>query len=187
MAFSRYRDSGSSRLPDSVVRRAHDSATDLTVPSADDRVLHGDLHHQNVLRRLPAAAEDTSAYGAPTGYDAQTSWVAIDPHGWFGDPAFDTAALVAQPTRTIAETPDPAQLTRRRAAILAEVTGSPRPHPGLGDRGSGHQRTRCPRTTISWPVRRCAWPRACWPDPEAGLAAPGRHLCDSAGWCRLCG
>lgn len=126
MAFSRYRDSGSSRLPDSVVRRAHDLATDLTVPSADDRVLHGDLHHQNVLRRLPAAAEDTSAYGAPTGYDAQTSWVAIDPHGWFGDPAFDTAASLLNPHETIAETPDPAQLTRRRAAILAEVTGIPR-------------------------------------------------------------
>ena len=44
-----------------------------------DVVLHGDLHHGNVLR----GPDDT--------------WVAIDPHGFVGDPGYDGGALLYNP------------------------------------------------------------------------------------------
>ena len=42
-------------------------------------VLHGDLHHENVLR---------SGGG---------QWLAIDPHGWVGDPGYDLGAILYNP------------------------------------------------------------------------------------------
>lgn len=44
----------------------------------DERPLHGDLHHDNILQ-------------APRG------WIAIDPAGLYGDPAFDAANLLYNP------------------------------------------------------------------------------------------
>ena len=73
-------------------------------------VLHGDLQHLNVLN---------------TG----EGWRAIDPHGWVGDPAFEAAALLANP-RGLVEGGDArgmdgrrlAERSGRRAEIYAEVT-----------------------------------------------------------------
>lgn len=112
--FARYEERGSDRLPAPVVDRAKSLTAELTVPGPGDLVLHGDLHHDNILRALPSGA-------APDREGAH--WVAIDPHGWIGDPAFDTAASLLNPHEAIAGAPDPGALTRRRSAILAEVTG----------------------------------------------------------------
>lgn len=88
-------------------------AGELSAPQVHDTVLHGDLHHQNVLR---------------SGWDPATcQWLAIDPHGWWGDPTFDCVAMLL-------DLHDPAALTGlsdlqvrqrtlRRIAILAEHTG----------------------------------------------------------------
>lgn len=46
--------------------------------SADDRVLHGDLHHDNVLR-------------------AGDEWKAIDPFGRVGDAGFDCGPMLYNP------------------------------------------------------------------------------------------
>lgn len=87
-------------------------ARDLAVPSAGDRVLHGDAHHQNLVRDGDGGPGDT--------------WRAIDPHGWWGDPAFDAAAYLVDLHQGGLRRDDPARLARRRAAILAEGTGLPR-------------------------------------------------------------
>lgn len=63
-------------------------------------LLHGDLHHGNILRD-----------GA--------GWRAIDPRGLAGDPAFEAAALLRNPPGAAAV----AQNGARRIAILAETTG----------------------------------------------------------------
>lgn len=108
VAFDRPRDP---RLPDDLRSAARSAFDDLLVDSGVPHVLHGDLHHMNVLR-------------GPDG------WRAIDPHGWVGDAAFDAAALFASP-RGLVDGGDArgmdgralAVRTRRRAAIVAEVTG----------------------------------------------------------------
>lgn len=102
-----------SRLPGPVVDAAQRMLAEL-LAEADDVascVLHGDLQHHNVLH----SGED---------------WIAIDPHGWVGDPAFEAAALLANPRGLVEggdargmDGRDLAARSRRRAAIYAEVTG----------------------------------------------------------------
>ncbi len=65
-------------------------------------ILHGDLHHWNILsgQRQP--------------------WLAIDPHGRVGDRGYDCVSLMCnRPTRSC-QGKDESKLMARRAAILAE-------------------------------------------------------------------
>ncbi len=68
--------------------------------------LHGDLHHFNVLR------------------DGET-WVAIDPEGVVGDPAYECAAFLRNPVPELADSPDLPRLLHRRIVRLAERFGDP--------------------------------------------------------------
>ena len=102
------------RVPDDLRDRARAVLDDLLADAPADVVLHGDLHHFNVLR---ARWEDPPA------------WRCIDPHGWIGDPVFEVAAMLANP-RGLAEGDARGidggamlRLAERRRAILAEVTG----------------------------------------------------------------
>ena len=99
------------RIPVSLIADARRVFLDLVADVVDPVVLHGDLQHLNVL-------------------NAGDGWRAIDPHGWIGDPAFEAAALLANP-RGLVEGGDArgmdgrelAGKARRRAAIYAETTG----------------------------------------------------------------
>lgn len=109
------------RLPREVRYLAQQLCDEL-LGSMDCRVVHGDLQHRNVLRH---------------GVSDDHRWVAIDPHGWLGDPSFEFAAALAAPeslmqihpeaeTRRDARGIDPAPLvaaTARRIGILAEISG----------------------------------------------------------------
>ncbi len=67
-------------------------------------LLHGDLHHGNVLaaRREP--------------------WLAIDPKGLIGEPAFETVALLHNPERLLSA-PQPGRILARRVDQLSEHLG----------------------------------------------------------------
>lgn len=102
------------RVPDALRDRARAVLDDLLADDSESVVLHGDLHHFNVLR---ARWEDPPL------------WRGIDPHGWIGDPVFEVAAMLANP-RGLAEGDargidgqEMLRLADRRRAILAEVTG----------------------------------------------------------------
>lgn len=68
-------------LPRPLVEQALGLFDDLTASSPTSVLLHGDLHHDNVLR-------DESS---------ESGWVAIDPHGWVGDPGFDVGPMLYNP------------------------------------------------------------------------------------------
>ncbi len=70
-------------------------------------LLHGDLHHGNVLRD-----------GA--------GWRAIDPFGAIGEPAFDTGTLLSNPVSWLPHQLDLGAIQHRRVAILAERLGESR-------------------------------------------------------------
>lgn len=72
-------------------------------------MLHGDVHHGNVLR-----------FGGGDA-DGDDDWRAIDPKGLVGDPGFDTANVLANPTPAIALRPG---RLARRARVIAEETGA---------------------------------------------------------------
>lgn len=61
------------------LNRARDVARELLASSTCPGVLHGDLHHNNVL------------------FDAARGWLAIDPKGLLGDRAYDIANLICNP------------------------------------------------------------------------------------------
>ncbi|WP_214411202.1 aminoglycoside phosphotransferase family protein [Sphaerisporangium fuscum] len=66
-------------LPLDLVVRAGGLMRELCASATERVVLHGDLHHDNVL----------SATREP--------WLAIDPHGLVGDPGYDAATMLFDP------------------------------------------------------------------------------------------
>jgi streptomycin 6-kinase len=99
---------GASPLPEGMLSRAQRVVTELLASTPEVRVLHGDLHHENIV----------SAERAP--------WLAIDPKGMVGDPGFETAAFMNNPARRMESWSAPAQYLLRRADILAERLEYPR-------------------------------------------------------------
>lgn len=87
-------------LDPAMLDRAAGLFRDLAAAAPAPVLLHGDLHHGNILRD-----------GA--------GWRAIDPRGLAGDPAFEAAALLRNPPGAAVV----AQNAARRIAILAETTG----------------------------------------------------------------
>ena len=70
---------GDDPLPRRLVERARDLWAELCASAPRRVVLHGDLHHENVL----AATREP--------------WLAIDPHGVLGDPGYEIGAVLYNP------------------------------------------------------------------------------------------
>lgn len=85
-----------------VLQRASALAEDLLTDQQDERPLHGDLHHWNVLD------------GGPRG------WLTIDPNGLKGERAFEFALMVL-PTDLARDT-DP-RVLQGRTHLIAELAG----------------------------------------------------------------
>jgi len=66
-------------LPIDLVVRAGGLMRELCASATERVVLHGDLHHDNILRAT------------------REPWLAIDPHGIVGDPGYEVGALLFNP------------------------------------------------------------------------------------------
>jgi streptomycin 6-kinase len=97
-------DGGSGPIPPRLADRAERLFAELVQSQASPVLLHGDLHHDNIL----------------AGHDGV--WRAIDPKGVTGEPAYELGAFLRNPG-TLLDHPDPAAITERRIAIFAEVLG----------------------------------------------------------------
>jgi streptomycin 6-kinase len=96
---------GTGPLPATIVERAEALLAWLLAAPARPLLLHGDLHHLNIL----------SAGRAP--------WLVIDPKGILGDPAFEPAALMLNPWDSLLKLPQPGRIIRRRLDLLAAELG----------------------------------------------------------------
>lgn len=94
---------GTGALPADVVERGEREHAELVASSAPPVVLHGDLHHGNILR-------------------SDRGWLAIDPHGVLGEPAYEVGALLRNPIG-LGLRPDVRAVLDRRVPILAEAYG----------------------------------------------------------------
>jgi streptomycin 6-kinase len=92
-------------FPRALLEEAESLFADLLASSAPPVVLHGDLHHWNVL----AAAREP--------------WLAIDPKGVVGEPAYEVGALLRNPMPHLLDRPDAERILARRVAQLAEELG----------------------------------------------------------------
>jgi streptomycin 6-kinase len=90
---------GAGHLPPAMLDRAAGLLRELAGDAPPACLLHGDLHHENILLQ-------------------EESWIAVDPKGVLGERAAEAACLLRNPA-------DPMLLSRggRRAAIIAETAG----------------------------------------------------------------
>ncbi|MGH2510362.1 MAG: aminoglycoside phosphotransferase family protein [Ktedonobacteraceae bacterium] len=84
-----------------LVQEAEALFRDLSASAPQHMLLHGDLHHENILL---------------SGH----TWRAIDPKGLVGDPGYETGALFYNPLGWMSTVPDPRKILERRVAQLAE-------------------------------------------------------------------
>jgi streptomycin 6-kinase len=96
-------DGGTGPFPARLVQMAESLYADLLATSAEPVLLHGDMHHFNIL-----AAE-------------RESWLAIDPKGIVGEPAYEVGALIRNVLPDIHDTPNLERVLARRFDILAEM------------------------------------------------------------------
>jgi streptomycin 6-kinase len=105
---------GTGPLPPRLVEMAERLFAELLASSAAPRsprpegvevLLHGDLHHWNIL-----AAE-------------REPWLALDPKGLVGEPAYEVGALLRNPMPQILAVPQPGRVLARRADQLAAELG----------------------------------------------------------------
>lgn len=92
-------------FPVDLVALAETLFDELLADSAEAVLLHGDLHHDNIL----------AAQRAP--------WLAIDPQGVIGEPAYEVGALLRNPFPWLWAEARPIALLRRRLHILGSELG----------------------------------------------------------------
>lgn len=88
-------------FPPRLVQEAEVLFKELSASATQHMLLHGDLHHANILL-------------------AGNMWRAIDPKGLVGDPGYETGALFYNPLGWMTTMPDPRKILARRVAQLAE-------------------------------------------------------------------
>ena len=94
-------------IPDHLIARAQQVANRCLDNQTRFVLLHGDFHHDNLLRR------------------GDNDWAIIDPKGLIGDPAFEVVTWMWNPMG-IAKHPDYAAVLSRRIDIFSEVWGRER-------------------------------------------------------------
>jgi streptomycin 6-kinase len=92
---------GAKGFPAAIFRRADAMRRELLASNGEQTILHGDLHHFNVLRAQRAL------------------WLAIDPHGLAGDRCFDICQFLRNPNNTVV----PIAVCRRRLDIFCAELG----------------------------------------------------------------
>ncbi|HET7035478.1 MAG TPA: aminoglycoside phosphotransferase family protein [Thermomicrobiaceae bacterium] len=96
---------GTGPLREGLVARAESLFAELIASAAPPVLLHGDLHHGNIL----AAAREP--------------WLAIDPKGVVGEPAAEVGPLLLNPRPDLLSWPHPERVLARRLDILAAALG----------------------------------------------------------------
>ncbi len=96
-------DGGVGPFPQRLVEQAENLFAELIPSMGDVVVLHGDLHHDNIL----AATREP--------------WLVIDPKGIVGEPAYEIGAFLRNPVPDIFTFSELHKYTEQRAAIFAEM------------------------------------------------------------------
>lgn len=96
---------GTGPLPEHFVDKAERLFSELLSSMDDVMLLHGDLHHFNILS------------------SARAPWLAIDPKGVVGEPAYEVGAWLRNPYPQLIDHPDAKVTTSRRVNQLAAELG----------------------------------------------------------------
>ena len=94
------------KIPVQTLQKARELRDQLLKPAGPDVLLHGDLHHDNILQN---------------GDD----WVVIDPKGVIGEPAYEVAAFIRNPIPELLNHDDSQKIIRNRITGFAELLELP--------------------------------------------------------------
>ncbi len=96
---------GSGPFPIALLEEAETLYTDLSTSMATPMLLHGDLHQDNILS------------------SERDGWLAIDPKGLIGEPAYETGAILRNFLPELLEMPNPKRILARRIDQFSEELG----------------------------------------------------------------
>jgi streptomycin 6-kinase len=94
---------GTGPIPTDLADRARGLFRELVASQGEQVVVHGDLHHENIL-------------------SSDRGWLVIDPHGLAAEPCFETYALLRNPD-ALFDLDDLVPITRRRLDQMSEELG----------------------------------------------------------------
>ena len=92
-------------IPAVYLRKARNLKDQLLETSASPVLLHGDLHHDNIL-------------------DKGNGWVAIDPKGVMGEPLYEAAAFIRNPLPEFPNSADVRDMIKNRIASFTHILGA---------------------------------------------------------------
>jgi streptomycin 6-kinase len=95
------------QIPSNYLKKARKLRVQLLQNSGRDVLLHGDLHHDNILRN---------------GDD----YVVIDPKGVVGEPAYEVAAFIRNPIPDLLSVQNAADIIQNRIAIFSDSLNIPK-------------------------------------------------------------
>lgn len=99
---SLYQAKPSITIPEELLTSAQQLSRHLTATQAKPVLLHGDLHHDNIL------------------LGEQNQWFAIDPKGIIGEPAYELGAFIRNPLMELHQQTNSQAIVRRRIDAFAQ-------------------------------------------------------------------
>ncbi len=96
---------GNGPFPKALLEEAETLYAELSASMGERMLLHGDLHQDNILS------------------SERDGWLAIDPKGLIGEPAYETGDLLRNFLPELLEMPDPRRVLARRIDQLSEELG----------------------------------------------------------------
>ncbi len=98
---------GDLKIPVQTLQKARGIRDQLLKTAKPNVLLHGDLHHDNILQNADG-------------------WLVIDPKGVIGEPAYEVAAFIRNPMPDLLNIQDPEEIIQRRIAMLSDLLNVPR-------------------------------------------------------------
>ena len=102
-SFDRYLQSGDKQIPRETVQKGRELYLALAASQRNTMLLHGDLHHYNVL------------------FDHERGWIVIDPKGVVGELEYELGAPVRNPVELPEVFTDPLVITRRLETLSTSL------------------------------------------------------------------
>lgn len=93
-------------IPDEHLQKARMLRDQILRTAGPDVLLHGDLHHDNILQN-------------------GNEWLVIDPKGVIGEPAYEVAAFIRNPIPELLNHADAPNIIQGRVTRFAELIGIP--------------------------------------------------------------
>lgn len=106
----------SKKIPRDMLHKAYDLSQKLLSMKLPMHLLHGDLHHENIIQ----CAEDKPSPARP---EPGEGWVIIDPKGVLGSIEFEVIRFLMNPIPALLEQPNPQEIIEHRIAQLHAIFG----------------------------------------------------------------